>query len=459
MMRWNPQMPSKSQRPVSGRPLGRARALGLSIALAAALLTTTAPAAMAEGITLKVFGGSSLDKLAPRQKPDDQARIEKEVIDGFLKAYPDVESVEWDAQGPQGDGVQRLVTAMLGGQEIDLISCSAYHTNGTYIRRGLLKPITGMTDAFKDRVEPSAFGAYEQNGELYGVPISTMSTSTIYYNKDLFAELGIEVPETYEDVVAAVPKFAEKGIIPMIHQGANAPLWPMWYFETFSQASGKPIEATAANLAGEGKFNDEAGIEAFALIKKWVDDGVLSKDSLSVDQAGMRAAFVNGKAAMYYGGTWEIPSLRDEATGFEWGVFPFPKMAGTAGDPRHGGGPDNGICISSKIPEEKMDAALGFIEYLTRPEVANLYLAPEEPLGTSIKGVDVVQADYAEVLREKNFPATIKFLDWIWPAEVTRAVAANIAGVVGGDMTPQEAADSVQQTFDDLVDQGQWPPK
>ena len=164
-------MPSKSQRPVSGRPLGRARALGLSIALAAALLTTTAPAAMAEGLTLKVFGGSSLDKLAPRQKPDDQARIEKEVIDGFLKAYPDVESVEWDAQGPQGDGVQRLVTAMLGGQEIDLISCSAYHTNGTYIRRGLLKPITGMTDAFKDRVEPSAFGAYEQNGELYGVPM------------------------------------------------------------------------------------------------------------------------------------------------------------------------------------------------------------------------------------------------------------------------------------------------
>jgi raffinose/stachyose/melibiose transport system substrate-binding protein len=452
-------MPFTSSSPDPNMSRRSPRAFGLAAVVAAALMTATSPLAHAEGVTLKVFGGSSLDKLAPRQKPDDQARIEKEVIDGFLEAYPDVEAVEWDAQGPQGDGVQRLVTAMLAQQEIDLISCSAYHTNGTYIRRGLLKPITGMTDAFADRVEPSAFNAYEQNGELYGVPISTMSTSTIYYNKDMFAELGIDVPETYEDVVAAAPKFAEMGVIPMIHQGANAPLWPMWYFETFSQASGDPIEATSANLAGEGKFNDEAGVEAFALIKKWVDDGILSPESLSVDQAGMRAAFVNGKAAMYYGGTWEIPALRDQVSDFEWGVFPFPKMAGTPGDPGHGGGPDNGICISSSIAPEKMDAALGFIEYLTRPEVATLYLAPEEPLGTSIKGVAGVQADYAEVLREKNFPATIKFLDWIWPSEVTRAVASSIAGVVGGEVTPQEAADTVQQAYDDLVDQGQWPPK
>jgi raffinose/stachyose/melibiose transport system substrate-binding protein len=435
-------------------------AIRSSIAAVTALAILAAPSVgFAEGIKLRVFGGSTLDQLAPRQTPEEQAKIQKEVFSGFVKAYPEVESVEWDAQGPQASGVQRLMTAMLANEEIDLIGCSAFHTNGTFIRRKLVMPITGKIGAFRDRIDPAAFGAYTYNGEIYGVPISTMSTSAIFYNVDLFKKLGIEVPKAYEDLVADVPKFKEAGVIPLIHQGANAPMWPMWYFETFSQADADPIAKTQKNLEGSAKFTDAPDVEAFALIKKWVDDGILSKDSLSVDQSGMRAAFASGKAAMYYGGTWEIPALIDGVKNFKWGVMAFPKMAGTPGSPKHGGGPDNGICISSSIPPDKVDAAVKFMEYLTRPEVASLYLAPEQPIGSSVKGVPVVEAPYAVTLRADNFPNTIKFLDWIWPSEVAKAVSSGIAGVIGDQMTPQQAAASVQATFDDLVSKGAWPPK
>ena len=124
-----------------------------------------------------------------------------------------------------------------------------------------------------------------------GVPISTLSTSTIYYNVDLFEKLGIPVPKTYADLKAAVPKLKEAGVIPLLHQGSNTVMWPMWFFETFSQASGDAIAKTQTNLEGTTKFTDAPDVEAFKLIKQWVDDGVLSKDSLSVDQDGMRAAF------------------------------------------------------------------------------------------------------------------------------------------------------------------------
>ncbi|MCX5513124.1 ABC transporter substrate-binding protein [Kaistia algarum] len=437
------------------RPVRASLAAGLvGLGLLAAPLS-----AFADGITLKVFGGSTLDQLAPRQAPDEQKKIQKEVFDGFLKAYPEVTAIEWDAQGPQGDAIQRLMTARLADQEMDLIACPAFYTNGAYVRRKLVMPITDKIKPFQDRIDAAALGAFTISGEVYGVPISTLSTSTIYYNVDMFNKLGIPVPTTYEELKAAVPKLQAAGVIPLLHQGSNTVMWPMWYFETLSQTTGDAVAKTVKNLDGTAKFTDATDVEAFKLIKQWVDDGVLSKDSLAVDMDGMRAAFAAGKSAMYYGGTWEIPSLQSSVKDFKWGVFPFPKMAGTPGNPGHGGGADNGICVSSSIKPEKLDAAVKFIEYLTRPEVATLYLAPEQPIAASIKGVPQIEDAYAVELRKDAFPATIKFLDWIWPSEVATATASAIAGVVGGTLTPEEAAASVQTAFDEVKASGQWPPK
>ncbi len=447
----------------SSRRLGSLKS-SIGAAAVAALIGIGAAAmpasAEAEAITLKVFGGSVLDQLAPRQTPEDQKRIQEEVFSGFLAAYPElVSAIEWDAQGPQANAIERLMTARLAEEDMDLIACPAFYTNGAYVRRKLVMPITAEIKPFEDRIDAAALGAFTISGEVYGVPISTLSTSTIFYNVDLFAKLGIAPPATYEELKAAVPKFAEAGIIPLLHQGANSPMWPMWYFETFSQATEDPIAKTTANLEGTATFADAADVEAFRLIKQWVDDGVLSKDSLSVDQDGMRAAFSSGKSAMYYGGTWEVPSLQQTVKDFKWGVFAFPKMAGTPGSPKHGGGADNGICVSSSIAPERLDAAVAFIEYLTRPEVATLYLAPEQPIAASIKGVPSIEDAYAQELRATAFPATIKFLDWIWPAEVSSATASAIAGVVGGELTPEDAAASVQKVFADLKARGAWPPE
>jgi raffinose/stachyose/melibiose transport system substrate-binding protein len=415
--------------------------------------------ALADGVTLKVFGGSSLDVLAPRQPPDEKVKIRDEVINGFLKSHPDVKAVDWDAQGPQSGSLQRVMTAKLSGQEIDLLACSAFWVNGSYARRGLLMPITDEVKPFASNVDATSFGAFTINGKIYGVPISSLSTSTFFYNVELFQKFGIPTPPTYEDLKAAAPKLKAAGIIPVLHQGSNAPLWPMWFFEALSQTSGDSIGTALSQLDGKTRFDDKVVVDAFRLIKDWVDDGLLSKDSLSVDMDGMRAAFAGGKSAMYYGGTWEIPYLADNVKSFHWGVFPFPQMPGTTGAPKHGGGADNGMCLSSSIPKDKIKPALEFVAYLTQPDVAKIYITPEQPIATSIKGVDGVDAPYAKQLRATTFPDTVKFLDWMWPSEVTTTVASSIAGVVGGTLSPEQAAHNVQATFQALVDQGKWPPK
>ena len=84
--------------PVQQRVTHRSKQSPASSILAAALLSlsliTMPGVGHADGITLKVFGGSALDELAPRQAPDEQKKIQQQVIEGFLKANPDVTAVE-----------------------------------------------------------------------------------------------------------------------------------------------------------------------------------------------------------------------------------------------------------------------------------------------------------------------------------------------------------------------------
>ena len=135
----------------------------LAVTVAALGLATLSVPVHAEGTTLKVFGGSSLDQLAPRQAPEDQARIQKQVFDGFIADNPDVDAIEWDAQGPQANAIERLMTARLAEQEMDLIACPAFYTNGAYVRRGLVKPITDEIKPFQDRIDAAALGKFGRN--------------------------------------------------------------------------------------------------------------------------------------------------------------------------------------------------------------------------------------------------------------------------------------------------------
>lgn len=403
--------------------------------------------------TLYVFGPSTLDQLLPRQTPEMQAEVQAEIFEAFIEEHPEIEAIEWDAQGTQADGVQRLLTSRLAGEPIDLIACAANPLNGTLAKSDVVLPLDEHIEPFKDRIEETALGDFTVDGTLYGVPISTMSTSTFYYNADIFAEYGIPENPTYEDLAAAATELEADGIAPVLHQGSNTPLWPMWYFEALGQTTEDPVAKTEANIAGDAKFTDPEDVEAFQLVADWVEDGILSRDSLAVDEAGMRAAFLNGESAMYYGGTWELAPIENGEPGFEWGVFPFPQMPGTEYGPTHGGGADNGICISNDISEEKLPHAVDFIEFLTRPEIAAMYLEPEEPVAASITEVPGIDTPVAEQLRETTFPDTAKFLDWMWPSEVTNSVANALQGVVGGELTPEEAAADVQRVYDNLEEE------
>ena len=71
----------------------------------------------------------------------------------------------------------------------------------------------GLLNNFYDsaKVELIAFG----NGKAFAIPTNAWSMG-IFVNADMFKQNGIDIPENYDEIIAAANKFKEKGISPFV---------------------------------------------------------------------------------------------------------------------------------------------------------------------------------------------------------------------------------------------------
>ena len=89
---------------------------------------------------------------------------------------------------------------------------------------GFLEPYVGgdmfaplddiLEEDLSDAFVPGTAEAYAIDGTTYGLPLE-LNISTLFYNKVMFEEQGLEVPTTYEELLEVSDKFNEEGIQPI----------------------------------------------------------------------------------------------------------------------------------------------------------------------------------------------------------------------------------------------------
>lgn len=374
-----------------------------------------------------------------------------EVFAAFEAEYGCKVTARW--QGEWSDTPQNLETARMAGEKVDIVYNSAT-LNSTMARSGILMDITELVKPYADRFATGMLDKYTLGGHVWAIPLSDSSTSAFFYNATLFNELGLSEPKTYAELLDVAKTIKEqKDIQPLIHQGKAPWYWPMWFFETFAQESGnKSIQYTNEFLSGTRKFTSPEEIAALNAIAKFYNDGLLTQDTLDTDSDAMRAAFLQQKAAMFYGGTWELAPLRAANPEFEIGVFQFPMVVDAADVvSQHGGGPDNAWSITSFADPANVQMAAQFLEFVTRPDNAAKIISTYSPMIPSIAGVPVADDPLAEEFNTEFMPNTITYLDWLWPSEVNDAVMQVIPAVMTGAMTAEDGAQTVQDAFDTVV--------
>jgi raffinose/stachyose/melibiose transport system substrate-binding protein len=424
----------------------------ISYRLSAAAVSVAAILASApvSAETLVIFGPSTWDTLTPGASEQVQNEVLGKLRDGFIAQHPEVTDVTVNAGGTVTDGLSRLRNATLAGDQIDVVLCAANPVNTSYARLNLILPVDDLVAQMGDRFIDGAVGNFTVGGKVWGVPISAVNVTTFFYNKDLFDKVGITAPKTYEEFLAAAPKLTAEGMIPVVHQGKNAWMWPLYYMSSLSQTTGNnQLELVEKTLRGEAKFTDPESVDALKLAYKWVTDGLLDPQSNELDEDAMKSVFYAGRAASYFGGSWDVPGVTDNAP-FNWGVFKFPQYEGQPGTPVAYGGAETGMCVSSSSKNPEL--AKAFIAYVAEDAQTKLMLDAVKPIATSHKGVPGVDTAVAKDLL--SYLPTAKFLDWVWPRELTETIQREVQSMMGGSVTPERAAANMQAKLDQMVAAG-----
>jgi len=296
----------------------------LALALATALLPASRAAAQTK-VTLKM--GDNLP-----DRTNTWGAIVEQINKEFKAAHPGVEIVtESYLDQPYQQKVKIYATAR---QLPDVFKFWSFTS--------LLKPlIDGGFVAPLVRADfeglgylPGALDANTYGGKLYGIPVST-DLWVIYYNKKLFKEAGVErVPATVDELIALVPRFKARGIIPMTTDGKDA--WPLSV--TFDQLAWRisgdrtlPRQA----LERKVKFTDPVFVQAARELQRMVKSGLFQEDLMVSDYGAARNLFGQGKAAMYLMGSWELGLAAGNTFSAEFrasvDVFKFPTVTGGKG--------------------------------------------------------------------------------------------------------------------------------
>jgi raffinose/stachyose/melibiose transport system substrate-binding protein len=372
---------------------------------------------------------------------DDVAAWEK-ITTAFHEAYPNI-TVKFDPTNPP-DYNATLRTQLETGTGPDLFFVRSFATGRELFDAGYIASLNDLP-GIKDNFSDGSRGPWSTDaGEPYAVPIIAVSHG-IYYNMDIFAANGIEIPATWEDLMAAAQKLQDAGVTPFANGTKDA--WDIneVVMMQFIPSNIGGYEGRMAYLKGERCFNSDEMVASFQQIKDMQPYLPNGFEAISYYDAAQ--LFAQGQAAMMMDGSWSVGPFEKDATDFKWGVFYPPALAGK----------DQYVtfhvdaAIGANAASKNLDAAKTFLEWLETPEFAGLLgnnLPGFFPLTKEVPALsDPIAADFMA------FNSAAKGVDirFVWEkllaapsgnVDAYTSLNNNVIAVLKGEKTPQEAADA-----------------
>ncbi|MEU2203710.1 ABC transporter substrate-binding protein [Microbacterium oleivorans] len=287
-------------------------------------------------------------------------------------ASQDAVTVEMDTSG-----VDVVSASFVRGNPPDIMLANYNYEVARFVQRCALSDL-GDTDAaatVREDLQPlmEQYGTCE--GRTSALPYSVMASSVIY-NTQIFEENGLEVPTTWDELIAVCDALEAAGVTPFY--GTFKDDWTVaqgWY----DYAIGGSIDvidffdrlaAEGADVDGSSDVSFEKDFTEPAEKMLQLATEYTNEDADSRAYGDGNLAFGEGQAAMYLQGPWAFSEIAKTAPDAPLGTFPLPMTD----DPD-----DRAIRVNmdlaAMIPDAstKKDAARDFLEYLYQPEIIEAY--------------------------------------------------------------------------------------
>ncbi|MFZ5425331.1 MAG: ABC transporter substrate-binding protein [Thermodesulfobacteriota bacterium] len=209
-------------------------------------------------------------------------------------------------KGMEHESFKGAILALLaGGGAPDIFSYWAGARVGALVDAGKLENIE---DVWRDNgldglFTPGIAAACTYGGLKYAIPV-TQHYVAFFYNKRVFANLGLAVPRTWDEFQSVCSALSKAGVVPLALGSKER--WPaqFWFDYILLRTAGP--EYRSRLMSGQASYEDPEVVRAFAMWRDLIHKAYFNPSSQNLDWAGAAGLVREGRAAMTLMGTWII---------------------------------------------------------------------------------------------------------------------------------------------------------
>ncbi len=222
--------------------------------------------------------------------------------------------------------------------------------------QGFVRPLNDLVDKYRDeydldQIDQAFWDMASLDGNIYSIPMVS-NTMHVFYNEPALAEIGVDVPSTFDEAFAACSAIQDAGYdIGFLYMLSAGWAWQIEFDSVIGALGSSSIDPVTA----QPNFTSPEGIEAASLLQRmWQDCAPNASGTYSTDD--VQAAFQTGEAIL--GHTWasRAGAMDDPEASTVVGQIQFaPALSpgtGTLAAPAY----IDGWMIPAGTPEENVEA-------------------------------------------------------------------------------------------------------
>ncbi len=375
-----------------------------------------ASVAMLPGAALAESGPSLTGELrifSDMSNPGPRAVMESLAAE-FDEMHPDL-TVELEIIDREAWKTQ--IRNVLSANPPDVVNWYAANRMGPYVNAGLFMDITDWWDAGDYDGLEAVRGAMEMDGAVWGVPYTYYQWG-IYYREDIFRELGLSEPATWDAELANCEAILASGR--KCYTIGTRFLWTAggWFDYLNMRTNGFDFHMQLAR--GEVPWTDPRVQETLANWRQLIDMGAFIDDHQTYSWQEALPFMVNGEATAYLMGNFAVDQLRNAGlTDDQLDFYQFPLI--TEGLPLGEDAPTDTFHVPSGA--QNVEAARAFLQYGASAEVQGRSIGPDGrgqlPVNANASVAEDEFLEQGFQMLSTNAPGGIaQFFDRDFPAEM-----------------------------------------
>lgn len=240
-------------------------------------------------------------------------------------ALKEITGIGLEAQNvPSTENYQQVVRSSLQtSSTTDLVKWWNGYRLQELARTGGLADMTEEWEAAEEKgwVNPDTRDSFSYDGKVYGMPMYK-SYWVIFYNKNVFEDVGIEAPTTWSEFESNNDKIKAAGVTPLFATQQAGWTSFIWYAEILSKLD---PQFYADLMEGKAKYTDETSQKAMQIWSDMYAKGYFTAPDVAWDNEP--ALLAEGTVAQVPMGTWRNGIFADTGmTEEDYGAYLLPAV-------------------------------------------------------------------------------------------------------------------------------------